>query len=54
MRQYFNIAFLMGKPQDLPSGAEQMKAGIAFALITYVLALAVARARFCFCNGRIC
>lgn len=41
MRQYFNIAFLMGKPQDLPSGAEQMKVGIAFALITYVLALAV-------------
>ena len=39
--QYFNIAFLMGKPQDLPAGSDQMKAGITLALITYVMALLV-------------
>lgn len=39
--QYFNIAFLMGKPQDLPAGQSQMKTGIALALITYVMALLV-------------
>ncbi len=38
-QQYFNIAFLMGKPQDLPSGRAQMQIGIALALITYLLAL---------------
>ena len=41
LQQYFNIAFLMGKPQDLPGGKEQMKIGVALALITYVMALAV-------------
>ena len=41
LHQYFNIAFLMGKPQDLPAGREQMKIGIALAFVTYVLALAV-------------
>lgn len=40
LRQYSKIAFLMGRPQDLPAGAAQMKLGIAFALVTYVLALA--------------
>jgi hypothetical protein len=38
---YFNIAFLMGKPQDLPVGEAQMRAGIALAFVTYVLALAL-------------
>ncbi|MFK7856096.1 MAG: hypothetical protein AB8B79_18405 [Granulosicoccus sp.] len=41
IRQYFDIAFLMGKPQDLPAGDAQMRVGIALALITYILALAV-------------
>ena len=41
LHQYFNIAFLMGKPQDLPGGKEQMKVGVALALVTYVMALAV-------------
>ena len=41
LHQYFNIAFLMGKPQDLPAGIEQMKAGVALAFVTYVIALAV-------------
>ena len=41
LKQYFNIAFLMGKPQDLPAGGAQMRIGIALALITYVMALAV-------------
>ena len=41
LQQYFNIAFLMGKPQDLPGGKDQMKVGVALALITYVMALAV-------------
>ncbi|MFK8080447.1 MAG: hypothetical protein AB8B97_09190 [Granulosicoccus sp.] len=40
LHQYFNIAFLMGKPQDLPGGKDQMKIGVALALITYVVALA--------------
>ncbi len=31
----------MGKPQDLPAGNEQMKIGVALALVTYVMALAV-------------
>ena len=41
LKQYFNIAFLMGKPQDLPAGHAQLRVGIALALITYVMALAV-------------
>ncbi len=40
LRQYFDIAFLMGRPQDLPGGEQQMRVGIALALATYVLALA--------------
>ncbi|MEE9321148.1 MAG: hypothetical protein V3U76_11925 [Granulosicoccus sp.] len=39
LRQYFNIAFLMGKPQDLPAGFAQMRIGLTLALVTYVLAL---------------
>lgn len=38
-RQYFNIAFLMGRPQDLPAGVAQMQVGLTLALLTYVLAL---------------
>lgn len=38
---YFNIAFLMGKPQDLPAGMQQMRVGIALAVVTYVMALLV-------------
>jgi len=41
LRQYFNIAFLMGRPQDLPVGVDQMKIGIVLALLTYTLALAI-------------
>ncbi|MBX2878579.1 MAG: hypothetical protein KTR32_01545 [Granulosicoccus sp.] len=41
LRQYFDIAFLMGKPQDLPGGDHQMKIGIGLALLTYIMALAV-------------
>ncbi|MFK8076292.1 MAG: hypothetical protein AB8B84_06880 [Granulosicoccus sp.] len=41
LRQYFNIAFLMGKPQDLPVGDAQMKIGIVLAFVTYVMAVAV-------------
>ena len=41
LHQYFNIAFLMGKPQDLPGGKEQLKIGVLMALVTYVMALAV-------------
>jgi len=41
LHQYFNIAFLMGKPQDLPGGREQLKLGVVFALVTYVMALVV-------------
>lgn len=41
LHQYFNIAFLMGKPQDLPSGDAQLRIGIVLALLTYVIALAV-------------
>jgi len=41
LQQYFNIAFLMGKPQDLPAGRAQMKIGLAMALVSYVMAAAV-------------
>lgn len=40
-QQYFNIAFLMGKPQDLPAGRAQLHIGVALALVTYLMALAV-------------
>ena len=39
LRQYFRIAFLMGRPQDLPGGATQMIIGCALAFVTYVVAL---------------
>ena len=39
LHQYFNIAFLMGKPQDLPGGQSQLQTGIVLAAVTYVLAL---------------
>ena len=39
LRQYFRIAFLMGKPQDLPGGSTQMRVGLALAATTYLLAL---------------
>ena len=39
LRQYFDIAFLMGRPQELPGGDDQMRIGIALALVTYVAAL---------------
>ena len=41
LQQYFNIAFLMGKPQDLPSGRAQLKVGMALAVVSYVMALSV-------------
>ncbi|MFK7893485.1 MAG: hypothetical protein AB8B63_21900 [Granulosicoccus sp.] len=40
-QQYFNIAFLMGKPQDLPAGDTQLRIGVAFAAVTYISALMV-------------
>lgn len=39
LKQYFNIAFLMGKPQDLPAGDTQLVTGVVLNFITYVLAL---------------
>lgn len=41
LQQYFNIAFLMGKPQDVSRAANQMKIGVVLALLTYVMALAI-------------
>ena len=41
LHQYFNIAFLMGKPQDLPGGKEQLKVGVLLALVSYIMVLAV-------------
>ena len=41
LNQYFNIAFLMGKPQDLPGSYQVMKVGVMLAFVTYVLALSV-------------
>ncbi len=41
LQQYFNIAFLMGKPQDLPAGRAQMQIGAGLALVSYVMAVAV-------------
>ena len=38
-RKYFDIAFLMGRPQDLPAGELQMRIGVALAFVTYVLAV---------------
>lgn len=38
-RQFFNIAFLMGKPQDVPAGIKPLRIGVICAFVTYVLAL---------------
>lgn len=38
-RQFFNIAFLMGKPQDVPAGITPLRIGVVGAFVTYVLAL---------------
>ena len=40
LRQYLRIAFLAGRPQDLPGGAAQMRVGLALAAVTYLLAMA--------------
>jgi len=39
LKQYFDIAFLMGKPQDLPAGQNQLYVAILLNFLTYVLAL---------------
>ena len=41
LTQYFNIAFLMEKPQELPAGESQMRVGIALAFVTYVMAMSL-------------
>jgi len=38
-RQYFRIAVLAGRPQELPGGATQMQVGVAVAVVTYLAAL---------------
>ena len=38
-RQFFHIAFLMGKPQDVPAGITPLRIGLVGAFVTYVLAL---------------
>ena len=40
LSQYFRIAFLAGRPQDLPGGQTQMRIGLGLAATTYLLALA--------------
>lgn len=39
LRQYFRIAFLTGRPQDLPGGPVQLRIGFSLAFVTYVAAL---------------
>ena len=39
LRQYFRIAFLMGRPQELPGGAAQLQVGLSLAFVTYMVAL---------------
>ena len=39
LKQYFDIAFLMGKPQDLPPGKDQLHIAIVLNLLTYITAL---------------
>lgn len=39
LKQYFDIAFLMGKPEDLPQGNSQLYVAIVLNFLTYVLAL---------------
>jgi hypothetical protein len=38
LTQYFNIAFLMGKPQDLPAGNQQLTVALLLGFTSYVLA----------------
>ena len=38
LTQYFNIAFLMGKPQDLPAGNQQLHIALVLSFVSYVLA----------------
>jgi len=39
LKQYFDIAFLMGKPQDLPPGTNQLYVAVVLNFVTYVMAL---------------
>lgn len=39
LHQYFRIAFLMGRPQDLPGGRAQLQIGVVLAFATYMVAL---------------
>jgi len=39
LRQYFRIAFLMGRPQELPGGTAQLQVGLSLAFVTYMVAL---------------
>ena len=39
LRQYFRIAFLMGRPQELPGGRAQLQIGVVLAFATYMVAL---------------
>jgi len=39
LKQYFDIAFLMGKPQDLPPGKDQLHLAILLNFVTYLLAV---------------
>jgi len=38
-QQFFKIAFLMGKPQDIPASLTSMRIAVFAAFVTYVLAL---------------
>ncbi|MBX2836342.1 MAG: hypothetical protein KTR35_05775 [Gammaproteobacteria bacterium] len=38
LTQYFNIAFLMAKPQDLPAGSNQLTIALSLSFTSYVLA----------------
>ena len=55
LRQYFDIAFLMGRPQDLPGGDAQMRIGIALAFVTYVIAVSAGfgRVQHLVCRGPV-
>jgi len=39
LKKYFDIAFLMAKPQDLPAGSGQLHIAVVLNFVTYVLAL---------------
>jgi hypothetical protein len=40
LQQYARIAFLMGKPQDLPADARQLQTATLLCMVTYIAALA--------------